>query len=81
MEILVEAADALEGAAGACENPEDAARFRVLVDRIRGYLATSRSTTPLGMPQIRSTSSQLTDGMVVHRSSGSESSHIRIVQD
>lgn len=81
MELLLEAADVLEAAAGACEDPGDAVRFAELADRVRAYLASSRPTTPLGMPRISSTSNRLADEMVVHRTDESQPSHIRIVPD
>jgi hypothetical protein len=52
MELLAEAAHALEVAGGACEAPEDAAEFMALAVRVRDYLAVSRPTTTLGMPRI-----------------------------
>jgi len=81
MELLLECADVLEAAAGACDDPGDSARIADLAARVRAYLASSRSTTPLGMPHIASAPSRLADEMVVHRTPSSQSSHIRIVPD
>ena len=81
MDLLVEAADALEMAAGACELPEDAAHFSLLADRVRRYLALSRSTTTLGMPRIQSNVNRLTVESVVHRSGMVQGSHVRILPD
>jgi hypothetical protein len=74
MDLLVEAANALEGAAAACDDPEDEARFSELAHRIRTYLASSRSTTMLGMRQIPASESRLTDSMIKV-----QPSHIHIV--
>jgi hypothetical protein len=81
MELFLECAGVLEAAAGACDDPGDSARIADLAARVRSYLASSRSTTPLGMPHIASTPSRLADEMVVHRTPSSQSSHIRIVPD
>ncbi len=81
MELLLECADALEAAAGACDDPGDSARIADLATRIRVYLASSRSSTPLGMPHIATAPSRLADEMVVHRTPSNQSSHIRIVPD
>jgi hypothetical protein len=81
MELLLESAGVLEAAAGACDDPGDSARIADLAARVRTYLASSRSTTPLGMPRIASAPSRLDDEMVVHRTPSSQSSHIRIVSD
>jgi len=77
-ELLRESADVLEAAADACEHPEDAARFSDIAARIRAYLASSRPTTPIGMPQIASSPSHLSEEMVVHPAN--RPSHIRIVR-
>lgn len=81
MDLLVEAAGALDVAATACEAPEDAARLSSLAVRIRRYLALSRSTTTLGMPRIPSSVSQLTHESVVHRSGAVQHSHVRVLPD
>jgi hypothetical protein len=81
MELLVEAADVLEAAAGACDDKADADHITDLAVRVRAYLASSRSTTPLGMPRIASSPSRLADEMVVHRTTSRQTSHIRIVPD
>jgi hypothetical protein len=81
MELLLEAAGVLEAAAGACDDPGDADRIADLANRVRAYLASSRPTTPLGMPRIASAPSRLADEMVVHRTPSSQASHIRIVPD
>ncbi len=80
IELFAEAAAALEVAASACEDPTDAAGFADLAGRVRAYLATSRSTTPLGMPHILSGPNQLDDEMVVHRTGPDRPSHVRIVE-
>jgi len=59
MGLLGEAADALDAAATACEDEVDASDLSSLADRIRGYLSTSRPTTPLGMPRITSRTTTL----------------------
>jgi hypothetical protein len=79
MDLLIESANELEMAAGACESSEDAARLFALVDRVRRYLATSRPTTNLGMPRIVSDNARLEDQDVIHRTAESNSSHIRIL--
>jgi hypothetical protein len=79
--LLVEAAEALELAGGACDAPEDAARFIALADRVRAYLAASRPSTTLGMPRIPPGGNRLTDEGVIHRSGGAEQSHIRVIPD
>jgi hypothetical protein len=81
MDLLTEAAGALEIAAEACESPEDAAHFSSLADRVRSYLATSRPSTTLGMPRIPPGSNRLTDESVVHRSGENQPSHIRVIPD
>jgi hypothetical protein len=79
MDLLIEAANDLDEAAGACESSEDAARLFALADRIRSYLATSRPTTTLGMPRIVSDHVRLTDENVIHRTREFNKSHIRIL--
>jgi hypothetical protein len=81
MDLLIEVAQALDIAGGACETPEDAARFLALADRVRTYLAVSRPTTTLGMPRIPSVDNRLTDERVIHRSGAVEQSHIRVLPD
>ncbi len=81
MELLVEAAAALEAAGAACDSPEDATYLTSVADRIRGYLAVSRPSTTLGMPRIPSDQNRLTDDTVVHRSGESQPSHIRVISD
>jgi hypothetical protein len=81
MDLLVESANALDMAAGACESSEDAARFFALAGRIRSYLAMSRPTTTLGMPRIVSDHTRLTDEDVIHRTGEFNKSHIRILSD
>lgn len=76
LELLQEAAEVLELVAGACEREEDAGDLLDLAGRLRSYLASSRPTTPLGMPQIKSEPVRLTEEMVVHSASRT---HIRIV--
>jgi hypothetical protein len=79
MDLLIESANELEMAAGACESPADAARLSALADRMRRYLATSRPTTNLGMPRIVSDTARLQDENVIHRTAKSNTSHIRIL--
>jgi len=81
MELLIESADELDMAAGACESSEDAARLFALAERIRSYLAMSRPTTNLGMPRIVSDEARLTDEDVVHRTAEFNKSHIRILSE
>ena len=81
MDLLIESANALDMAAGACESPEDSARLFALTDRIRSYLAMSRPTTTLGMPRIASNHARLTDEDVIHRTGEFNKSHIRILSD
>ena len=81
MDLLLEAASALEAVAEACEDPEDAARLSALADRVRGYLAVSRSTTPLGLARIPSTANQLIDESVIHRTGEGTQSHVRLLPD
>jgi hypothetical protein len=79
MDLLIEAADALQLAAQACDAPEDAEQFSALADRVRGYLEVSRSTTTLGMPRIPPGANRLTDDDVIHRSGTAGQSHIRVL--
>jgi hypothetical protein len=81
MELLAEAAHALEVAGGACEAPEDAAEFMALAVRVRDYLAVSRPTTTLGMPRIPPGGNRLTESEVIHRSAGTQQSHIRVLPE
>ena len=81
MDLLIESANALDMAAGACESSADAARLTALADRIRSYLAMSRPTTTLGMPRIVSDVARLTDEDVIHRTEEFNTSHVRIVSD
>ena len=81
MDLLIEAAHALDLAGEACDAPEDAAHFSTLADRIRSYLAVSRPTTTLGMPRIPPGGHRLTDESVIHRSGAAQQSHIRVIPD
>ena len=81
MELLIESANELDMASGACESSEDAARLFALADRIKSYLAMSRPTTTLGMPRIVSDDARLTDEDVIHRTGDFDRSHIRILSD
>jgi hypothetical protein len=81
MELLIESANELDMAAGACESSEDAARLFALADRIKSYLAMSRPTTTLGMPRIVSDDARLADKDVIHRTGDFDRSHIRILSD
>ena len=81
MGLLIESADELEMAAGACESSVDAAHLFALAERIRSYLATSRPTTNLGMPRIVSDEVRLTDENVIHRTGEMNKSHIRILSE
>ncbi len=81
MDLLVESAEALEASAGACELPEDAERLASLAERIRAYLATSRSTTTLGMPRITSAANELTAAQVIRRTEEYQYGHVKIVPE
>ena len=81
MDLLIESADALDMAAGACESSDDAAHLFALADRIRSYLTMSRPTTTLGMPRIVSDGARLTDENVIHRTEEFNTSHVRILSD
>src|SRR5579872_7499257 len=67
MSLLTAAADCLEAAATDDEPPgEELSR---LAERIRRYLAVSRSTTPLGLPHVLTAPQNLlTEEMVVRGS-------------
>jgi hypothetical protein len=54
LDLLRESAATFEASAQACEDPKDAMRFADLAARVRAYLASSRTNTPLEMPQIPS---------------------------
>lgn len=81
MELLNESADILEASAAACELQEDADRLAALAGRIRRYLATSRSTTTLGMPMITSTANELSVEEVIRRTQSNRYGHVRIVSE
>jgi hypothetical protein len=81
MNLLVEAAEALEMAGKACDAPEDGAGFLALAERLRAYLAVSRPSTTLGMPRIPTAGNRLTDESVIHRTGGLGQSHIRVLPD
>ena len=55
MDLLIECANALDMAAGACESSEDAARLFALTDRIRSYLATAAPPRLLECPGLSPT--------------------------
>jgi len=79
MELLLEAAAALDLAAEACEDPADDVRLSGLAERIREYLAVSRPTTTLGMPRIASTNPPRMDPSALDRPGETRQTHIRIV--
>ena len=79
--LLAEVAEALERVSDACEDPADAAGFADLAGRVRAYLASSRPTTPLGMPHILPATERLDEQKVIHRTGVDGSSHVRIVRD
>jgi hypothetical protein len=81
MELLIEAADALDMTAKASEASEDRERFSSLANRVRSYLAVSRPTTMLGMPRILSSDHRLTEESVIHRSGPHQPSHIRVLPE
>jgi len=81
MDLLIESADQLALAAGACESEEDAARLSALAERIKSYLAMSRPTTTLGMPRIVSDDARLSEEDVIHRTGEFNKSHIRVLTD
>jgi hypothetical protein len=81
MGLLTEAAEALDLAGQACETPEDGVFFSTLADRVRSYLAVSRSTTPLGMPRLPSTDNLLVDESVIHRTGEHKQTHVRLLPD
>jgi hypothetical protein len=78
MELLRESAETFEASAQACEDAGDAVRFADLAARVRAYLASSRPTTPIGMPHIPSALRRLGD---VTTSSTRHPSHVRILHD
>jgi hypothetical protein len=77
LELLIEAAEVLEEVSEACEDPGDAVRLSDLAQRVRSYLASSRPTTPLGMPQIPAAPHPHVGEVVAHPAS--QPSHLRIV--
>jgi hypothetical protein len=77
--LLNQAAETLTSAAQMCEEPADARELVGLADRITAYLATSRSSTMLGMPRIVSSATELSDEMVVRRRDDAQPGHVRIV--
>jgi len=79
MDLLIEAADALDMAGNACETKADAILFASLADRILGYLALSRPTTTLGMPRIAAHDNRSTDDTVIQRSGSVQPTHIRLL--
>ncbi len=81
MDLLIESANELDSAAGACESSVDATRLFALADRIRSYLSMSRPTTNLGMPRIISDEARLTEENVIHRTAEFNKSHIRILSE
>ncbi len=81
MDLLVESAEVLEASANACELPEDAERLGSLAERIRAYLATSRSTTTLGMPRITSAANELTAAQVIRCTEEYQYGHVKIVPE
>lgn len=81
MDLLIEAADALEAASSACEAPEDVTHLSSLAGRIRNYLAVSRPTTALGMPRIPSNGNRLAHERIIHRSGAEQPSHVHILSD
>ncbi len=81
MDLLIEAADALDLASNACDAQEDATQFASVVERIRAYLAVSGPSTTLGMPRIPSHENRLTEETVIRRSGANQHSHIRVISD
>jgi hypothetical protein len=81
MQLLTESAAALEASATACDLPEDAEHLGSLAERIRGYLATSRSTTTLGMPRIATAATELTAAQVIRRTEECQYGHVKIVPE
>lgn len=81
MDLLIEAADALDLAGNACESPEDATLFTSVAKRIRAYVAVSRPSTTLGMPRIPSNENRLTEEAVIRRSETNQPSHIRVLPE
>jgi hypothetical protein len=78
MELLRESAETFEATAQACDDPGDAIRFSDLAARVRAYLASSRPTTLLGMPQIPAVLRRPGDGIP---SSVRHPSHVRVLRD
>ncbi len=78
LELLVEAAAALDMASAACESPEDASRFTALAGRVRRYLEVSRPTTTLGMPRIPSSANKMDEG-AINRTAANRQTHIRVL--
>jgi hypothetical protein len=78
MDLLRESAETFEATAQACDDPGDAVRFADLAARVRAYLASSRPTTPLGMPHIPSALRRTGD---VAGSSTGHPSHVRVLHD
>jgi hypothetical protein len=81
MGLLEEAAAVLAATSAACDEAGDAERLSALAERISRYLATSRPTTPLGMPRITSVGTTLSDEMVVRRERDDRYGHVRIVPE
>jgi|HubBroStandDraft_1064217.scaffolds.fasta_scaffold10717_2 hypothetical protein len=77
LELLRESAETFEVTAQACDDPADAARFSDLAARVRSYLASSRPTTPLGMPHIPSALRRSGDLPSAVR----HPSHVRVLRD
>ena len=78
MDLLRESAETFEATAQACDDPGDAIRFTDLAARVRAYLASSRPTTPLGMPHIPSALRRTGD---IAAGSPSHPSHVRVLHD
>jgi hypothetical protein len=78
LELLREVAGVLESVSNACESDDDGRELADLARRLRAYLATSRPTTPLGMPVIQSQPHRLAEDEVVRATSRS---HFRILED
>lgn len=77
LQLLIESAGTFEAVAQACDDPADAVRFSDLASRVRAYLASSRPTTPLGMPQIASAPRRADESA----SSTRHPSHVRVLRD
>ena len=78
MDLLRESAETFEATAQACDDPGDAIRLADLAARVRAYLASSRSTTPLGMPHIPLALRRPGD---VATSAPSHPSHVRVLHN